>query len=141
MSKETEGKPPNGASAYFACETIEWSEDRLVLAFDAGLQHLNSGGTVHGGVLMTLLDIACGRVGLWSDNEASRPRCVTIQLTASFVGAPSPGPLTITAHLLGGGKTVFMASAEITDEQGQLCAAGQGAFRRVPSRAAAETSS
>ena len=56
-------------------------------AFIAAEKHMNSAGTVHGGMLMSFMDVAMSRT---SRLVSGAPRCSTVSLTTDFVG---PGRL------------------------------------------------
>ena len=51
----------------------EWREGHATMALDLKPMLLNRSGTVHGGVLATLIDAACGFCGVWVP-EGSRSR-------------------------------------------------------------------
>ena len=60
-----------------------------VLALRAGPQHLNQGGTVHGGLLATLVDTAMGAaVRAESDGET---KTATVSLTTHYLGPGNEG--------------------------------------------------
>jgi len=56
-------------------------------AFIAAEKHMNSAGSVHGGMLMSFVDVAMSRT---SRLVSGAPRCSTVALTSDFVG---PGRL------------------------------------------------
>jgi len=56
-------------------------------AFIAAEKHMNAAGTVHGGMLMSFVDVAMSRT---SRLVTGAPRCSTVSLTTDFVG---PGRL------------------------------------------------
>ena len=52
----------------------DWSDGRCSVELDVIGDHLNRSGVVHGGVLMTLLDVACGYAGTWTEaQDGARP--------------------------------------------------------------------
>ncbi len=59
-------------------------------AFIAAEKHMNSAGTVHGGMLMSLMDVAMSRT---SRLVSGAPRCSTVSLTSDFVGPGRLGDL------------------------------------------------
>jgi uncharacterized protein (TIGR00369 family) len=92
--------------------------------------HLNSWRVAHGGVLMTMLDVAMAHAAR-SGNGASLdsgPGVATVEMKTSFM-RPAEGPLRATGALLH--KTVTMAFTEghVFDEAGQLCAHATGTFK------------
>ena len=65
-------------------------------AFLATEKHMNSAGSVHGGMLMTLADMAMSQTSRLSSGARS---CATISLNCDFVGPGRLGDL-IEAHFL-----------------------------------------
>lgn len=59
-------------------------------AFIAAENHMNSAGSVHGGMLMSLMDVAMSRT---SRLVTGAPRCSTVSLTSDFVGPGRLGDL------------------------------------------------
>ncbi len=108
----------------------EWEPGRAVFELVVEPRHLNFAGSVHGGVIATLLDVACGYSGLRSlpDETAG---LATVMLTTSYHAGSGPGTLTATGQVTGGGRSIFFASAEVRGADGALLASGQGAFKRA----------
>jgi acyl-coenzyme A thioesterase PaaI-like protein len=52
-----------------------------------------------------------------------------LSLTTSFLAPARSGRLTAIGRRIGGGRNIFFATAEISDEQGTLLAHGEGVFR------------
>ena len=61
----------------------------LVIGLRAEGKHCNARGTVHGGILATLADIALGYVMAFSSNPPTR--LVTANLSLDFAGAANAG--------------------------------------------------
>ncbi len=120
---------PSAFNQMLGIRLAEWAEGRAVLELDVAGDHLNRSGVVHGGVLMTLLDAACGYAGTWTEAADGARLCVTLDLTTSFVAPAVAGRLTTVATVSGGGRKIFFARAEVRDEGGALLAMGQGSFR------------
>lgn len=59
-------------------------------AFIAAEKHMNAAGTVHGGMLMSLIDVAMSRTTRLATDA---PRCSTVSLTTDFVGPGRLGDL------------------------------------------------
>ena len=110
-------------------ELAEWREGHATVALQMEERHRNRTGRLHGGVAVTLLDTACGYAGCYSP-EGEAPRyCITLSLNTSFVAAVSGGRLSTTATVIGGGRRIFFARAEVRDENDVLIASGEGSFR------------
>jgi len=84
---------------------------------------------VHGGAIVTLLDVAMASAAV----SARDFQCtaVTLSLDSAFI-APGHGRLTADARLLGEADGVAWCSAEVTDADGRTVARGQGSFRYLP---------
>jgi uncharacterized protein (TIGR00369 family) len=87
---------------------------------------LNNHRAAHGGVVMTLLDVAMANAAL-SRVDYTR-EVVTVDLHVGFMRAGS-GRLEATARATGGGKSICFCEARIADAQGQLVAQAMGTFR------------
>jgi uncharacterized protein (TIGR00369 family) len=85
----------------------------------------NSFDAAHGGVVMTLLDIAMAIAARSLD--AKSVGAITVEMKATFIG-PGKGTLTATGHCLHHGRSVALCEAEITDAAGKLVARGSGTF-------------
>jgi uncharacterized protein (TIGR00369 family) len=100
---------------------------------EIGPEHLNRHGTVHGGVLMAMLDTA----GLWAisdpDDEAA-PKAVTVSLNCSFVGRSEAGDSVIRATgriSQQGRRTYFASIVAESHPSGRLVATGQGIYSKL----------
>ena len=126
------GPARKGFNAILGHRFVEWTDGRVVLELDIDEQHLNSVDFVHGGALMTLVDIAAGSAGTYAATPADHRGCLTISLTANFLSPAKSGPLRIVGLRRGGGRSTFTATAEIFDADNNLCVVGQGVFRLLP---------
>ncbi len=62
----------------------------LWMAFRADARHINAGGVVHGGMLMTFADACLGSVA-WNANN--RAPCVTVSMQTNFMAPARLGDL------------------------------------------------
>ena len=109
---------------------VRWEQDLAEIAVTVTDRHLNRSGVLHGGVLCTILDAACGYAGCFLDRPGRRRRAFTLALNTQFVTAGAAGAgLACRAGRTGGGRSVFFAAAEVLDEQGRLVARGDGVFK------------
>lgn len=97
-----------------------------VMSVELAPHMLNNHDAAHGGVIMTLLDVAMSNAAL-SRVDYQR-EVVTVDMTVAFM-RPLAGKLTATARAVGGGRSVCFCEARIEDEAGQLAAQGMGTFR------------
>ena len=98
------------------------------LSFDPSPDHLNSFDVVHGGALMTLLDVTLAHAARSIETGMG---AVTIEMKTSFMRAAS-GPLRATARVLHRTATMVFTEGQITDASGKLCAHATGTFKLMP---------
>ncbi len=79
---------------------------------DAGEQHLNPHGSVHGGLLATMLDTAMGT----AVRAAGGEQPVTVSLTITYLDPGRPGPLTATARVRKRGKRLTVVEGEVVQD-------------------------
>lgn len=65
-------------------------QGRISFAFRVRPDHLNTGGTLHGGMLMTFADFAICLAAVW---DQPGERCVTVSINCEFVDAGRNGDL------------------------------------------------
>lgn len=124
-----ENTDPSGYQHLLGYRLAEWSEGRAVMELDIDARHLNRGKVVHGGVLASMIDNACGFAATWTPPDTPERLCVTLSLTVSFTGQASSGRLRAVGQVKGGGRKIVFCSAEIFDEAGRLVGFGEGSFR------------
>jgi len=112
-----------------------WQEDLAEVTLTVEHHHLNRSGVMHGGVLTTLVDTACGYSGCHSPEGQPVRRAFTLSLTTNFIGAAQLGQkLTARARCSGGGRSLFFADCEVRDENGRVIGSGQGTFKYITLR-------
>ena len=99
-----------------------------VVECDVGPDHLNVGGTVHGGVVATLVDVAVGVACHSMDLEGSRRPMATTELNVTFLQPSSTGPLRCRARIRRRGRSLAVGEAEVTDGSGRLMALGRATY-------------
>jgi uncharacterized protein (TIGR00369 family) len=118
----------SGYAKLIGYRLTRWEPDYAEIVLELGSEHHNRGHVAHGGVLATLIDTACGFAGCWAPKGESRA-AVTLSMTTQFLAPAKSGRLIATGRKVGGGRSVFFATAEIRDAQGTLLARGEGVFR------------
>jgi len=118
------------------------------LRVDLDQAHLNSWDVAHGGVLMTMLDVAMAHaarsVAFHGDPARSMhasepdfgPGVVTVEMKTSFM-RPAEGRLRAQAKLLHRSTTMAFCEASVLDDDGHLCAHATGTFkylRKLPTK-------
>jgi uncharacterized protein (TIGR00369 family) len=93
----------------------EHAEDgRATVRFEAAGEHLNPAGTLHGGVLATLVDTAMGLAVRSTTGEEEVP--ATSQLTVTYLRPGTPGPLTVTAQVRTRGEHLTVCDADVEQD-------------------------
>ncbi|MHB1393988.1 MAG: PaaI family thioesterase [Clostridia bacterium] len=86
--------------------------------------HGNMYGTVHGGTLASISDIAMGTSCLTLGK-----RVVTIDMNINYIKShPAGSKLTATGEVISSGRTIMRAVGEIFDEQNQLLVRSQASY-------------
>lgn len=107
----------------------EWREGFVRMEIDVRPELLNRSGVLHGGIISTLLDTACGYAGTWCAKKGNVRWAVTVSLAAHFTGQTRRGTLTTVGRKRSGGRKIFFASAEVLDESGQVLGFGDSVQR------------
>jgi uncharacterized protein (TIGR00369 family) len=84
------------------------------LRLDATEDHLNEAGTVHGGVLATLLDMAMGQAVRSSTGESDVP--ATSQLTVTYLRPGKPGTVEVSARVSKQGENLTVCEADVEQD-------------------------
>ena len=97
---------------------------------DLAEAHLNSWEVAHGGVLMTMLDVAMATAArsVHSKDPGHGPGVVTIEMKTSFMRA-AEGELRALGHLLHKTTTLAFCDAQVLNGKGELCAHASGTFK------------
>ena len=106
-----------------------WRRNYAELTMKIEPKHLNRSGRVHGGVMMTLIDAACGYAGSY-EPKAPHPKLTSsLSITTNFLANTDRGTLRTIARRTGGGRSLFFARAEVLDGKGARLAEGVCTFR------------
>jgi uncharacterized protein (TIGR00369 family) len=90
------------------------------LELDAGPQHANPMGTLHGGVLCDLADLAMGAA--YASTLERGETFTTLELKINFLRPVWRGKLFAVGKIVNRGRTIGMVECDITDSQGRLVA-------------------
>jgi len=101
-------------------QIVEVSPGRAVFAMEAGPQHANPMGTLHGGILCDIADAAMG-VAYASTLEEGET-FTTLELKINFLKPVWNARLRAEAHVVKRGKTVGLVECDVVDETGSLVA-------------------
>src|SRR5271157_4524027 len=90
------------------------------LELDAGPQHANPMGTLHGGVLCDLADLAMGAV--YASTLERGETFTTLELKINFFRPVWREKLFAVGKIVNRGRTIGVVECDITDSQGRLVA-------------------
>jgi uncharacterized protein (TIGR00369 family) len=93
-----------GFTAFVGIELSSAEEGRAKVSLKAEERHLNPRGTVHGGVISTLIDVSMAEALNTMTEEGEQP--FTIQITVNYMKPGKPGTLTSTAEVRKGGERI-----------------------------------
>jgi acyl-CoA thioesterase len=114
-------------------EFLDSGAGRSRVALQLTQRHLNSWSVAHGGVIMTLLDVAMAIAGRSLDTHAGGG--VTVEMKVSFLQpAIESSRLIATGHAFHQSKTMAFCEGEIHDAQGRLIAKSLGTFKYIRKR-------
>ena len=118
FAKEYQKKIPFVTHLKIQTEELGEGSARLSLPIEPHLT--NSLGTAHGGVIMSLLDVAlCTAARTLHPDSIG---VITIDLSASFIGGASGARLFVDARVLKDGRTMSFVEAEAKNADGSLVA-------------------
>jgi uncharacterized protein (TIGR00369 family) len=93
---------------------------RAVFELEAGPQHANPMGTLHGGVLCDVADAAMGIA--YASTLGEGETFTTLELKINFLRPFRTGTLIATARMVKAGRTIGLAECDVTDTDGRLIA-------------------
>ena len=117
-AREYQKKIPFVAHLKILTEALGEGTARLSMPVEPHLK--NSLGTAHGGVIMSLLDVAlCTAARTLHPDSIG---VITIDLSTSFIGGASGARLLAEARVLKDGRSMSFVEAEAKNEDGSLVA-------------------
>ncbi|CAJ0578929.1 unnamed protein product, partial [Mesorhabditis spiculigera] len=110
---------------------IEAEKGRLLCELTVEDDHLNSKGTVHGGMAASIVDIVTARaVGLTTRDKGM----ASIEISVSYLAPILRGDvITIEANVLKNGRTIAFTECELRKKSdGRLCVKGRHTIAFLP---------
>lgn len=96
---------------------VSYPEGTCVITFEPADFLFNPQGTLHGGVIATVMDISMGHL-----LEHASGAGITLEMKTQFLKAARGGRLTCTGRFLRQGKSVSYLASEVVDGEGELVA-------------------
>ena len=128
--------------AWMGLQYLEAERGKSAICLPMNREHTNSFSVAHGGVQMTMLDVAMAMAARTLFNDADLPRAdqqygmVTIEMKTSFMDAAIYNP-DIASNLTARGVCLKRTSqfafceAEIVNDAGKLLAKASGTFKAI----------
>lgn len=110
--------PPVAKLVGFQLVALERGKSTMIL--EAGEQHANPMGTLHGGVLCDVADAAMG-MAIGSTVEKGES-FTTLELKINFLKTIWDGKLQAVGRVVKQGRTISLVECEVLDEEGSLVA-------------------
>jgi acyl-CoA thioesterase len=109
-------------------EFLSAADGRSLVALNLEPWHLNSWSVAHGGVLMSLLDVAMAVAGRSLDAEAGGG--VTVEMKTSFLQPAKAGTrLLVSGHAFHRSASLAFCDGEVRDTDDRLIAKAMGTFK------------
>jgi len=103
-----------------------YGEGQAELRLDLDAAHLNTWDVAHGGVLMTMLDVAMAMSA--RSAHANGQGVATIEMKTSFM-RPAQHQLRCLGRVLHQTATLAFCEAQVLDDAGHACATATGTFK------------
>ena len=107
----------------------EWRDGYARLSCEAGTQHLNRSGVVHGGLMLSLIDQTGALAGLWCSVPGNIRKALTVDLDCRFTGRALVGRIVAEGRLATRGNSLFFSRTEVLGADGAMVAFGAGTHR------------
>jgi len=130
---------PRGLRSHFdelvGTEWLDDDPDRARVRIELRDELRQPVGLLHGGVLSTLVESVCSRataLAVLDEGMAAMGQSISV----SFIRPVTTGGAEVTARARHRGRTTWVWDAEVTDDEGRLCALAQMtiAVRPLPER-------
>ena len=108
------------AARLIGFEVPEHGNGRALVTLQAGPQHANPMGTIHGGILCDIADAAMG-IAFASTLEAGET-FTTVELKINFIRPVREAKLRAEGKVVHRGRTIGYVECDVVDENGKLIA-------------------
>jgi len=112
------------------CELQRFADGEAEITLDVDETHTNSFGVAHGGLLMTLLDVAMAHAArsLTIGLPNGGPGLVTIEMKTTFM-RPGLGLLSAQGSVMHSTASLAFCEGKVLDKRGQVCAHATATFK------------
>ena len=105
---------------------ISYPGETCVITFEAADFLFNPQGTLHGGVIATVMDISMGHLL----HRAGGP-AATLEMKTQYLKPVRGGRLTCTGRFLRQGKSISYLASELVDDEGDVVAFATATWRAL----------
>ncbi len=116
---------------YLGLRLVRWEPGEAEFHLPMAPHLMNRIGQVQGGVLCSLLDVACGYAGLHAPAGEPERHAVTLSLTTSFLDAGHGKRLVARGRVQRAGRSVFFAESEVVLDDRLVLAKAIGSFKFI----------
>lgn len=108
---------------------FSYPEDQCAITFEAKEFMLNPQGTLHGGIIATVMDISMGHLLKKVDGPAA-----TLEMKTQYVKPAGVGRFTCTGTFIQRGRGTSFLKSTLTNEQGKLVAFSTATWKLLKPR-------
>jgi uncharacterized protein (TIGR00369 family) len=116
---------------HLGLKLVLWDIGRCEFELAISARHLNRQSSLHGGVVATLLDAACGYAGLIATPNAKPGNAWTVMLTISYLDKTARGKIRAVGQVTRSGRSLYFSTGKLLTEDGHLLATAQGTLKRA----------
>jgi uncharacterized protein (TIGR00369 family) len=116
-------------------EIVEVGERHAVVSMPVRAEAFNSTGSLHGGAVATLIDVAAGTAAArGSGFEPGRQSLVTADLHVRYLGRPHGDTVYARGEVLKAGRQLIVVDCRVTDTENRVIASADFSMMIVPLR-------
>jgi uncharacterized protein (TIGR00369 family) len=111
-------------------ELQRFADGEAEITLDVQEPHTNSFGVAHGGLQMTLLDVAMAHAARSRnlDQPSGGPGLVTVEMKTTFM-RPAQGRIRVLGQVLHTTASMAFTEGRVIDEHDRVCAHATGTFK------------
>jgi uncharacterized protein (TIGR00369 family) len=107
---------PAGFISFIGAHDPDAADGSATLEVDVDERHLNAAGSVHGGLLATLVDATMGAAVRSAAEEGADEGAATSQLSLTYLRPGKPGRLLVTARVRKRGESLTVCEADVEQD-------------------------